>query len=789
MSTTIAPSLAWTRFQESSLGRAVTIASDGYVYVAGTTDGNFNGNSGTVDCFISKYGVDGSKIWTRFLGTSSTDEAWALTTGKDGAVYVAGRTGGDLDGQISKGSYDAFISKYDAEGSKIWTRLWGLKSFDRAYSLATGIDGTIYMAGEADGAPTQAFLTKYTPDGAEVWTRALGSTYGRAVTVGNDGSIYMAGQTGVSLDGQRYTNAGDIFVARYDSDGLLTWARLLGTNEGESALAVATGSDGSVYVAGYTYGSPDRQTNNGGKDGFLAKYSPDGTKQWTRLVGGIKEDFVTDVSIGTDEVIYVSGVTYGDIDDQKNNGGTDAFLAAFNPDGSRAWTRLIGTSVDQEANSIATGLDGEIYMAGRSMGGFDAQAGSGGAFLAKWIVPIDTTPPKIALSASESALKGGETAMITFTLTEGSVNFRSEDVDVSGGSISQLEGAGMNYLGTFTPYPNSTLSASIRVTSGKLSDMAGNVNADGDEANNTLTLSVDTAAPKVVVSSERSTLKVGDTADITFSFSEEISDFSLADVSVKGGSLSNLRGTGSHRVATFTLDANVGDPVVLSIPSGVFKDSIGNLNADGADSDNLFRLKAQISGQILAWGSETPVVGAAASVYKASILPEALAGVGYVATSGDWQVDGIDFQSYSIKCTKPVRDIDQAAITAADVLAALKISVGRNPNSDPDGPGAASRPDLSPYQLIAADINGDQRITVDDPLALLKASVTATSIASRWSFLDASIDMNDLSRTMVKYDSTVYLSASADTRLNLIGVLVGDLDGSWAAPLSSADYY
>ena len=37
--------------------------------------------------------------WTRLLGTSSPDFGYAITTGSDGSIYIAGRTQEDLDGQ------------------------------------------------------------------------------------------------------------------------------------------------------------------------------------------------------------------------------------------------------------------------------------------------------------------------------------------------------------------------------------------------------------------------------------------------------------------------------------------------------------------------------------------------------------------------------------------------------------------------------------------------------------------------------------------------------------------
>ena len=51
--------------------------------------------------------------WTRLVGSSSYEQAHALTTGADGSIYIAGFTGGDLDGQTNSGDYDAFLTKFN----------------------------------------------------------------------------------------------------------------------------------------------------------------------------------------------------------------------------------------------------------------------------------------------------------------------------------------------------------------------------------------------------------------------------------------------------------------------------------------------------------------------------------------------------------------------------------------------------------------------------------------------------------------------------------------------------
>ena len=49
------------------------------------------------------------------------------------------------------------------------------------------------------------------------------------------------------------------------------WTRLLGTSNSEYVDALTTGSDGSIYIAGYTSGDLDGQTNSGFSDAFVLK--------------------------------------------------------------------------------------------------------------------------------------------------------------------------------------------------------------------------------------------------------------------------------------------------------------------------------------------------------------------------------------------------------------------------------------------------------------------------------------------------------------------------------------
>ncbi|QJB28664.1 Calx-beta domain-containing protein [Limnospira fusiformis] len=415
------PEFAWTDLlgtSETDRAWALTTGSDGSIYVAGITEGKLDGqtNNGQRDAFITKYQPDGTKDWTRLLGTSSWDEAHALTTGSDGSIYVAGPTWRFVDGQTNGGNWDAFVTQYQPNGTKNWTRLLGSSENDVAHALTTGSDGSIYVAGYTEGnldgqthsGSRDAFIAKYRPDDTKVWTRLLGSSgsdEAHALTTGSDGSIYVAGYTEGNLDGQINSGSRDAFIAKYEPNGTKAWTRLLGTSGSDVARALTTGSDGSIYVAGYTEGNLDAHANSGGFDAFITKYQPDGSKDWTRLLGTLENEGVFGLTTGRDGSIYLGGWTSGNLDRQTNSGGEwDAFISKYQPDGIRDWTRLLGSSEDDVAYALTTGSDGSIYVAGETSGNLGGQTNSGGewdAFISKLIVDEDEDLPQITIADTQ----------------------------------------------------------------------------------------------------------------------------------------------------------------------------------------------------------------------------------------------------------------------------------------------------------------------------------------------------------------------------------------------------
>lgn len=150
--------------------------------------------------------------------------------------------------------------------------------------------------------------------------------------------------------------------------------------------------------------------------------------------------------------------------------------------------------------------------------------------------------------------------------------------------------------------------------------------------------------------------------------------------------------------------------------------------------------------------------------------------------SGRWTFDGLDFDRFSIIAHKAVTTGDLQAVSAADVLAALKIAHGRNPNPDPDGAGTIPPAPLSPYQLYSANVDRDETVSEGDARIILRSALSMEANpppALRWLFVDSSADLSELSRDHVPESEPIVAQADLSTDVRLLGILLGDVDGNW----------
>jgi hypothetical protein len=401
-----AQSIEWARqFGTDIVDEAQAVAKGpSGVYVTGVTNGTFPGQTslapGDRDVFVSRYDERGNAVWSRQFGSVPVEqeEGTGVATDQTG-VYVVGWTLGILPGQTSAGDTDAFIRKYDFNGNVLWTRQFGSAAQDYAYAVA--VDGTgVYVVGEtqgniitaAGGANADAFIRRYDANGTALWTRQFGTLDAdTAYGVATDGTgIYVAGTT---LDLAGAIGNRDGFIRKFDTGGNVLWTRQFGTTEVEDVNAVAVGS-GGVYVTGATTGTFPTQTKllPGLWDLYLIKFDASGTQQWVREFGTPQEDFGYGVAVGAGSVVVV-GTADGNIFDPSMP-GTGAIVRLYDFDGAVQGTVQFGDSPNDVARAAAADATGG-YIVGAKVGTALGQVALGDkdAFVLKITLPAPTSLP------------------------------------------------------------------------------------------------------------------------------------------------------------------------------------------------------------------------------------------------------------------------------------------------------------------------------------------------------------------------------------------------------------
>lgn len=297
----------------------VAYGSDGYSYVAFTeAPAEPGGGVAPANSHIrlARFKPDGKPDWSVTLEGAKADWATGVAVAADGNIYVVGYSLSGFQAQPNAGAQDVLLASFDANGKKRWIALLGGTGRDFAEGLAPGPAGGVYVVGWTDS--------------AEVGNQA------------NGGGI-------------------DALVARFETNGKLTWVRLDGGANDAYASAIDVARSGSVFVAGYVT-QPTPSTNF---DITLRKYLPSGTAVFTRALGGRKDDTASAVSVAPNGWIYVAGDSESHtLAGNANRGGIDIVLAKYHSSGKRAWVKLAGGTGDDFARAVDSPLKNAVYVAG-----------------------------------------------------------------------------------------------------------------------------------------------------------------------------------------------------------------------------------------------------------------------------------------------------------------------------------------------------------------------------------------------------------------------------------------
>lgn len=338
-------------------------------------------------------------VWTKQFGVAGgSTYGKSVATDSAGYIYVSGYTAGGLDGNPAVGVSDLFVTKYDASGNRLYTRLLGATGMaTNGFAVATDVGGNVYVTGYTNGGlggnsvtgSTDVFLSKLDPNGNWLYTKQLGvsgtNTYGNAVATDSNGNIYVSGTTHAGLDGNSLTGWSDFFLIKFDAAGNKLYTKQLGVSgKATGARGVAVDSNGNVYVSGDTYGGLDGSAPTNSPSIFITKFDSIGNKLFTK-VWGASGTYSRNGGIATDASgnVYISGNTDAGHNPNALPATVDALLIKYDAAGNLIFTRQWGQSGRFSfGQAIATDNSGNIYISGQTDGALDGNNSTG------WVQPF-----------------------------------------------------------------------------------------------------------------------------------------------------------------------------------------------------------------------------------------------------------------------------------------------------------------------------------------------------------------------------------------------------------------
>ncbi|MDU8499757.1 Ig-like domain-containing protein, partial [Pseudomonas syringae] len=577
--------------------------------VTGFDNADISVANGTLSTVTSS---DGGKTWTATL----TPTANLTSTVNQISLNRAGMQ--DLSGNAGSGT--ATSNNYAIDTSRPTATI---VLADSALSIGETSQVTITFS-EAVSGFTNADLTvvngtlsTVTTSNNIVWTATFTPTNNitdstNVITLANTGVTDAAGNTG---SGTTTSNNYAIDTQRPTASILVADA---GLTAGETSLVTITFSEA---VSGFTNadltvpnGTLSTVTSSDGGITWTATYTPNNNINDTTNVISLNNSGVTDLAgnagSGTSNsgnftidtvrpsgtvVVADSALSAGETSlvtitfSEAVSGFTNADLTVANgtlsavssSDGGVTWTATFTPTANVTDTTNLITLD--------ASGVANASGNAGTGTVSSNNYAIDTQRPTASIVVADNALAIGETSLVTITFSEAVTGFTNADLTINNGTLSAVSSSdgGVTWTATLTPTAGITSNSnSVTLNNGGVTDQAGNAGSGLSSSNN---YAIDTVRPTASITMSDNALTAGETSLVTITFSEAVSGFTNADLSVPNGTLSAVSSSdgGITWTATYTPNANVADTTnVITLNNTGVTDLAGNIGSGTTDSGN-----------------------------------------------------------------------------------------------------------------------------------------------------------------------------------------------------------
>lgn len=332
--------------------------ADGSFVLAGYTNHEDTQNE---DFCIVKFNIKDSLKWSMTIGGSGIDIAHSIIQTKDGGFAVVG-----LTNSYGEKSDACLIVKIDSNGTLTWSKTVGGGKGEWCSSIVQTKDGGYAVTGYSfsfGSGKSDFYIFKLDSNGKLLWSKTIGGTdydVARDIILTEDGGFALAGYTFSYGEG-----SSDLFIVKLDVNGKLEWSKTIGGTGLEEARSIIQTKDRSFVIAGYTdsFGA-------GFKDYYIVKLDATGTLQWTRTLGGTGFEEAFSVIETSDNGYGITGYT-----NSFGAGVNDFYVVKLDLNGKLQWSKTVGGSKNESAENILQTIDDGFVIAGYTesfgIGGLD----------------------------------------------------------------------------------------------------------------------------------------------------------------------------------------------------------------------------------------------------------------------------------------------------------------------------------------------------------------------------------------------------------------------------------
>lgn len=225
-------------------------------------------SNGLDDIFVSKFDSTGMCLWAVSFGGADNDVGFGIDADENGNIYFTGyftatvSFGSYTLSSTSAGNADIVTAKMDDSGNIIWAVKAGSGVADQGNNLVTDNIGNVYVVG--NWAQTTITVLKYDSSGNLLWQIYQGGSgydTGNGIGIDNDHNVFVTGyfSSTVNFSGIPLTASGgdDIFIEKFDSSGVIMWARKQGGNLNDHSFGLELNNKNEILIAGAFEGTAD----------------------------------------------------------------------------------------------------------------------------------------------------------------------------------------------------------------------------------------------------------------------------------------------------------------------------------------------------------------------------------------------------------------------------------------------------------------------------------------------------------------------------------------------------